>query len=274
MTGYDGSIGGEAGLYFWGILEGAGTYDFSFQLVKRDAQRKFAVSSYSKTAAGKTVGGNVAFKIGGFKDNGNFVSLGYAGSPLWATGNLDKTHAKIVHPLDAGEYFMYGKTTPYNQNDEIYGGDELQLFEENDVAYRVNSAWRIPSEEQFLALISSSNTSNTWVEGWSKASTARRGRIFTSKANGISLFFAALGYYNQGVLDFADVAGYYWTSTCFYLEKGDTVPWSLWPITIQTPIWTSPEYALFLRFDSDGLSSIKKDWLKRFLGFQVRPVRN
>ena len=274
MTGYDGSIGGEAGLYFWGILEGAGTYDFSFQLVKRDAQRKFAVSSYSKTAAGKTVGENVAFKIGGFTDNGNFVSLGYAGSPLWATGNLDKTHAKIVHPLDAGEYFMYGKTTPYNQNDEIYGGDELQLFEENDVAYRVNSAWRIPSEEQFLALISSSHTSNTWVEGWSKASTARRGRIFTSKANGISLFFAALGYYNQGVLDFTDAVGYYWTSTCFYLEKGDTVPWSLWPITIQTPIRTFPDYALFLRLDSDGLSSIKKDWLERFLGFQVRPVRN
>ena len=94
MTGYDGSIGGEAGLYFWGILEGAGTYDFSFQLVKRDAQRKFAVSSYSKTAAGKTVGGNVAFKITDFTDNGNFVSLGYAGGPLWATGNLDKTHAK------------------------------------------------------------------------------------------------------------------------------------------------------------------------------------
>lgn len=274
MTGYDGSIGGEAGLYFWGILEGAGTYDFSFQLVKRDAQRKFAVSSYSKAAAGKTVGGNVAFKITDFTDNGNFVSLGYAGGPLWATGNLDKTHAKIVHPLDAGEYFMYGKTTPYNQNDEIYGGDELQLLEENDVAYRVNSAWRIPSEDQFLALISSSNTSNTWVEGWSKASTTRRGRIFTSKANGISLFFAALGYYNQGVLDFTDVVGFYWTSTCFYLEKGDTVPWSLWPITIGTPIRTFPDYALFLRFDSDGLSSIKKDWLDRFLGFQVRPVRN
>ena len=274
MTGYDGSIGGEAGLYFWGILEGAGTYDFSFQLVKRDAQRKFAVSSYSKTAAGKTVGENVAFKIGGFTDNGNFVSLGYAGSPLWATGNLDKTNEKIVHPLDAGEYFMYGKTTPYNQNDEIYSGEELQLFEENDVAYRVNSAWRIPSEDQFLALISSSNTSNTWVEGWSKASTTRRGRIFTSKVNGISLFFAALGYYNQGVLDFTDAVGYYWTSTSFYLEKGDTVPWSPWQITIETPIWTVPYYALFLRFDSDGLSSIKKDWQERFMGFQVRPVNN
>ena len=169
---------------------------------------------------------------------------------------------------------MYGKTTPYNQNDEIYSGEELQLFEENDVAYRVNSAWRIPSEDQFLALISSSNTSNTWVEGWSKASTTRSGRIFTSKVNGISLFFAALGYYNQGVLDFTDVVGYYWTSTSFYLEKGDTVPWSPWTITIETPIWTVPYYALSLRFDSDGLSSIKKDWQERFMGYQVRPVKN
>ena len=272
MTGYDGSIGGEAGLYFWGILEGAGTYDFSFQLVKRDAQRKFAVSSYSKTAAGKTVGGNVAFKIGGFTDNGNFVSLGYAGGPLWATGNLDKTNARIVHPLEVGEYFMYGKTTPYNSSDGMFYGTQIPLPVENDAAYSANSAWRIPTEDQFLSLVSSSNTSNTWVEGWSNARPAMGGRLFTSKVNGISLYLSAQGYYNQGVLDFADVVGYYWTSTPFYLEAGDQEPF--WPYGTCSSTTVYPGYALLLRIDSDGLSSIKKDWRRRFMGFQLRPVKN
>ncbi len=272
MTGYDGSIGGEAGLYFWGILEGAGTYDFSFQLVKRDAQRKFAVSSYSKTAAGKTVGESVAFKIGGFTDNGNFVSLGYAGGPLWATGNLDKTNKKIVYPLDAGEYFMYGKTTPYNSSDGMFYGTQIPLPVENDAAYSANSAWRIPSEGQFLALVSSSNTSNTWVEGWSNARPAMGGRLFTSKVNGISLYFAAAGFYVDGGLNFGDSMGYYWTSTPFYLEPGDWEPF--WPYGTCSSTTVYPGYALFLRIDSDGLSKITKDWLERFLGFQLRPVKN
>lgn len=277
MTGYDGSIGGEAGLYFWGILEGAGTYDFSFQLVKRDAQRKFAVSSYSKTAAGKTVGESVAFKIGGFTDNGNFVSLGYAGGPLWATGNLNKTNKKIVYPLDAGEYFMYGKTTPYNSSDGIFGGTQIPLPVEYDAAYSANSAWRIPSEDQFLSLVSGTNTSNTWVEGWSNVNPARGGRLLTSKVNGISLYFATTGFYLDGVLNFGDSIGYYWTCTPFYLNAGERNPFynglpGSPPYIGSFMVYVN--YAFIFRLDGDEISMSKDNWLERFMGLQVRPVKN
>ncbi len=39
MTAYHGTLGGQTGYYFWGILDsGAGTYDFDFQLVERNAE--------------------------------------------------------------------------------------------------------------------------------------------------------------------------------------------------------------------------------------------
>ena len=108
MTGYHGTIGSDEGYYFWGILEGTGIYTYDFQLVNRNAENKYAISSYS---ASKNPGASIssaAFKISELTNNGNFVSLGYTGGPLWATGNLDKTNTKIVDPLEAGEYFMYG----------------------------------------------------------------------------------------------------------------------------------------------------------------------
>lgn len=49
MKGYSGTLGGETGYYFWGILESAGTYDFDFQLVERNAEKKYAISSRSKS---------------------------------------------------------------------------------------------------------------------------------------------------------------------------------------------------------------------------------
>ena len=275
LTAYSGSIGSEAGYYFWGILEGAGTYDFAFQLVERNADKDYAVSSKSKSVTGKTVGASVAVKLSGLTDNGNFVSLGYDGGPLWATGNLDKTNARIVHPLDAGEYFMYGKTTPYNSSDEIFEGRQMSLPVENDAAYSANSAWRIPSEDQFLSLVSDSHTSNTWVEGWSNVNPARGGRLLTSKVNGISLYFATTGFYLDGVLNFGDSIGYYWTCTPFYLNAGDRNPFynglpGSPPYIGSFMVYYN--YAFFFRLDGDEISMSKDNWLERFFGIQLRPV--
>ena len=222
LTAFEGTLGGETGLYFWGLLEGAGTYDFDFQLVKRNAAKGYAISSYSKSVTGIAVPASFAAKLTSLTDNGNFVSLGYAGGPLWATGNLDKTNNKIVDPLEAGEYFMYGYTTPYDSSDLAYTGTEDPLSTEHDAAYQVNNAWRIPTKDQFDALISSTNTITEMKAGWTPI--ASTGLFITSKVNGISLFLATEGYYDNGILETA--YGYYcWSSTPN--DGDDERAWSL-----------------------------------------------
>lgn len=254
LPAFAGTLGGETGLYFWGILESAGTYDFDFQLVKRNAAKGYAISSKSKSKKNITVPARFAAKLTGLTDNGNFVSLGYAGGPLWATGNLSKTASKIVDPLEAGEYFMYGLTVPYSSSQTAYTGNEKPLSTSADVAYAVDHSWRIPTEAQIDALISDSNTnaktdSKSWKTGWTNIGSTRGGRLITSKVNGISLFFAAAGYYNNGSLGDAGDYCYCWSST---------------------PSDSYNNYSFTLGFNS---YDIGKYGNRRNFGFSVRPVK-
>ena len=262
LSGYYGTLGGETGYYFWGILDGgAGNYDFDFQLVKCDKviyvdknkknrADKYPLSSKSKRVKGKTVGGSFAAELSGLKDNGNFVSLGYEGGPLWATGNLDKTNGKIVSPFETGEYFWYGKTTPYNKSDtQHYKGTDNPLAISADVAYSADESWRIPTKSQFEAFID--NTSVEWIDSEGESTWAEiYGRRFTSKKNGISLFFPAAGYYYPGyddVLTFKTI-GYYWSSTP-----------------------NGPDEAYYFNFTNGNVSMRSGD---RKDGNPVRPVKN
>jgi len=247
LTAYSGTIGSDTGYYFWGILESAGEYDFTFQLVERNADKKYAISSKSKSVH-KTVGSSFAAKLTGLTNNGNFVSLGYAGGPLWATGNIDKTHSKIVDPLEAGEYFMYGLTDPYSSSQTAYTGTEDPLPTSADVAYSVNKSWRIPTADQFDALINASNTTTDWKTDWTNIGTAKGGRLITSKVNGISLFFAAAGGYLNGTFSGAGNGGEYWSSTPY--------DWG---------------HAYYLYFVSGSISTKNQT---RASGYSVRPVKN
>ena len=252
LTAHAGSLGGDTGLYFWGLLEGAGTYDFDFQLVKQNAANKYAISSQFKSVTDKTVGSSFAAKITGLTDRGKFVSLGYDGGPLWATGNLDKTNNTIVDPLAAGEYFMYGYTTTYNSSDSRYWGEESPLGTEKDAAYQANNAWRIPTKAQFDALIT--NTTAERKTGWTTIGGNNSGYLVTSKSNGISLFFAAAGYYSGSLQD-AGNRGLYRSSTP--ASDGAYDPYT--------------QCAFVLRLDSYGF--ITED-TERTYGSSIRPVKN
>ena len=94
LTGYPGTIGGESGYYFWGINTVTDGADYSFQLVTRHAEKKYAISSKSKTVRDKTVSKATAVKLGGLTDNGKFVNLGYDDT-LWATGNLGRSSTEV-----------------------------------------------------------------------------------------------------------------------------------------------------------------------------------
>lgn len=247
LTPYFGCFGSDVsgfGNYCWGILEGAGTYDFTFQLVERNAEKKYAISSKSKSVTDKTVGDNVAIKLSGLTDNGKFVSLGYAGGPLWATGNLKETSLFIADPLEAGDHYKWGYTTPY----DVTGATDAYLkykadadFEDTAAAKNIN--WRIPTKAQFDDLINSSYTETVWKTDWTNI-----GRLITSKVNGISLFFAAAGHYTLGSLLGAGDDGLYWSSTPIDDSDG--------------------AYDLYF-----GSGDICTDSSSRLLGFSVRPVK-
>ena len=176
------------------------------------------------------------------------MSLGYAGSPLWATGNLSKNSGKIVDPLAAGELFMYGKTTVYNSSDSRYAGEEDPLDINQDAAHSVNDKWRIPTHAQFEALLA--NTTTQWEEDWTALGTKKGGRLITSKVNGISVFFAAAGHYEAGYPDpkFVGNAGFYWSST---------------------PNGASDALTLFFK-DVE----IRNSGTARLDGYSIRPVKN
>lgn len=251
LPGVNATIGGDAGYYFWGILDNAsaGAIDYNFQLVTRNADKKYALSSKSKTAQNKNLTGAVAIKLTNFTDNGYFVSLGYPGCPLWATGNL-KDNGTIEDPLEPGNYYKWGYTTPYDVTGSTdpyanYKGDSD--FE--DTATSKNPNWRMPTHTEYETLFSSANTTSLWKTDWTSLGTAKGGRLFTSNHNGVSVFFAAAGRYFSGAISNPGYDGNYWSSTV-----------------------SGPSSAYAPNFDNSKV--IVFDGNGRNYGFTIRPVKD
>lgn len=262
LTGHWGAMGGETGYYFWGYLHDryALTMDYKFQLVKREKTHNLAISSKSKTVNGN-ITGPTAIQLTDFTNNGNFVSLGYAGGPLWATGNLGRpdntkpissTNYKIVHPLAAGDYFQWGALVVYNPSSDDYWGGNQTLPTSQDIAYIVSenesNKWRIPSAGQYNALLNSSDLTRTYVTGWTSIGGHNAGYLVASKINGLSLFFPAAGSWFVDILGETGEQGRYWSSD----PKQEN-------------------FAYFLALTSNEAVT---SWDSRFMGLSIRPVKN
>jgi len=229
LTAYKGTIAGESGYYFWGILEGTGTYDFFFQLVQRNVSKKYAVSSKSKTVNGASITGATAIKLT-LVDKGKFVSLGYSGGPLWATGNLKDADDHIADPSEAGDYYMWGDLRAIdpvnyaNLNSFSNSAVDIQGTEE-DTAKKVsgNANWKMPTKEQFEALKDSNNTLFE-KSYWTDSHTSFMGYLLTSKLNGIVLGLPFAGWCYNGNVSLSGSSGDLWSSTpstsdgAYYLE--------------------------------------------------------
>ena len=271
QTAYSGTIAKDAGYYFWGILGSPGLYAFDFQLVEQNAEKKYAISSKSKHAAPGIEISRAAIKLTGLTDNGKFVSLGYGGGPLWATGNL-KDDGTIADPLLAGDYYKWCYTTPYDVTGETdpyanyyEDGYDKEYDKEKDPAYVKSShAWSMPTKDQLEALYDVQNTnaktySESWKGGWTNLGTAKGGMLIKSKVNGISLFLPAAGLYQYiGTVSLYSVGenGYYWSTagygsdSAFFLE-----------------FYYSLEFDTF--FIGTDYSPLNRAW-----GASVRPVHN
>ena len=244
------------GALFGGYLSSAGVATaYEFSLVKEISVAKPAALGTYTLKGTKTIASGTSMTLPDISNvawgtMSPFVDLGF-GDILWATGNLKETSPYIEDPLAAGDYYKWGYTTPYDNTGTTDPYDSYKAdaaFE--DTASPKNSAWSMPNNDQFGALINSSNTTSVWEDGWTSIGGSNGGYLITSKVNGISLFFAASGLYSDGLLDRTGIKGFYWSSSPRY----------------------DPKY--YFAYDMDFYNGkIETYFLDRTLGFSVRPVK-
>ncbi len=160
-----------------------------------------------------------------FNNNGyGYVDLGLPSKTLWATCNVGASK-----PSDYGLYFQWGSVRGFTKGQ--IGGDkafnwadykfsidgsssnfskyttEGATLELADDAANANmgGSWHMPTPEQIQELIN--ETDNTWTE-----QDYVKGRLFTSKKDGKSIFIPAAGYAWVGSLYNSGGYGYVWSS--------------------------------------------------------------
>ena len=210
-----------------------------------------------------------------------FVDLGLPSGTLWSTSLLGATNGDTAESW-YGNYYAWGeleeksgwdgqgtkvqyswttykyangaqnKLTKYC-NDSTYGNegftdDLIQLVPEDDVATQTNPAWRIPTKEDFDEL--SAGTTDSWVTNYNGIS-GLKGRVFTSKVNGNTLFIPAAGFRRKS--NISDVGlRCHLCSSSLYLS--------------------SPNYAYYLYFYSGNVSISTNNSTNRCDGLPICPV--
>ena len=146
-----------------------------------------------------------------------FVDLGLPSGTLWATCNVGATS-----PEQAGMYFAFGETTGFTAeqvekgirkfNKTSYTAKKItsDLTLEQDAAHAcMGGKWRMPTYDEFQELID--NCSVVWTDDYN--GTGVKGRIFTSRVNGYSVFFPAAGLCSDSSVINVDSCGYYWLAS-------------------------------------------------------------
>ena len=178
------------------------------------------------------------------------VDLGLPSGTLWATCNVGATS-----PEQTGLYFAWGETTGYTAeqvtsgvrafNKKSYKAKNIyaKLTLEQDAAHvNLGVGWRMPTKDDWQELID--NCSVVWTDDYN--GTMVRGRVFTSKVNGNSVFFPAAGNCYDSSVDYVGSSGYYLSVS-----------------------WGSSSYAWNLIFDSGNQYLSISD---RYYGYSVRGV--
>ena len=200
-----------------------------------------------------------------------FVDFGLPSGTLWSTKNIGATNGDTKESW-YGNYYAWGETETksktqydwpnykyakgaYNKltkycYDSTYGNDGFtdnltQLVKEDDVAMQTNSAWKMPTKENFEELIA--RTTNSWVTDYNGIS-GLNGRVFTSKVNGNTLFIPAAGYRNGSDIYIVGSNCYLWSSSLYLHDPGN---------------------ACYLYFNSGNVGMGSGN---RCFGFSVRPI--
>lgn len=152
-----------------------------------------------------------------------YVDLGLPSGLKWATCNVGATS-----PEQAGRYFAWGEITGYTA-EQVTGGErvfsryvynagpaasiETDLTLEQDAAHAyMGGKWRMPTEEEWQELID--NCNSTWTDNY--GGTGVKGRLFTSKINGNSVFFPAAGNCEESSVKNVGVGNFCWSASWDY----------------------------------------------------------
>ena len=198
-----------------------------------------------------------------------FVDLGLPSGTFWSTKNIGATNGDTAESW-YGDYYAWGeietkanyswgtykyangannKLTKYC-NDPAYGNEGYtdgltQLVSEDDVATQTNSAWRMPTKEDFEELIA--GTTNSWVTNY-KGISGLNGKVFTSKVNGNTLFIPAAGSHSSSNIFNVGSHCILWSSSLHLNIRNNAFDLSLYSLGIN------------LIYDS------------RYMGLSVRPI--
>ena len=156
-----------------------------------------------------------------------YVDLGLPSGLKWATCNVGANS-----PEEYGLYFAWGETTGYTAeqvtsgvrvfSEDVYNAGpaasiSTDLTLEQDAAHvNMGGNWRMPTKTEFQELIDNCNV--VWTNDYN--GTGIKGRTFTSKVNGNSVFFPAAGNYNKWGNKEVGSHGYYWSASW------DTAEWA------------------------------------------------
>ena len=161
--------------------------------------------------------------------------LGLPSGTKWAPCNIGANN-----PWETGNYYRWGEIEPYVKGEATGKYDDNKQFE--DVAQKtMGGGWHLPSKEQLQELLN--NTESYWY-----TLNGMKGRLFTSKTNGKSIFIPAAGY-NEGY-------GPHYIGTCNYL-------WT------NSPSGSQRYYSYVLYFNSGDYDVTTEP---RYCGFSCRGV--
>ena len=153
-----------------------------------------------------------------FTHNGyEYVDLGLPSGLKWATCNVGANS-----PEEYGLYFAWGETTGYTSKQVTSGVrkfDEASytassisadLTLEQDAAHvNLGGNWRMPTKAEYQELFD--NCDGVWMDDYN--GTRIKGRTFTSKVNGKSVFFPAAGDSGYSYMEGISSFGNYWSTS-------------------------------------------------------------
>ena len=154
-----------------------------------------------------------------------YVDLGL--SVKWATCNVGANK-----PEDYGLYFAWGETIGYT-GEQVTSGVRVfdwdsynsgpaasistDLTLEHDAAHvNMGGNWRMPTRAEYQELINKCNV--VWTSDYN--GTGVKGRVFTSKVNGKSVFFPVSGWYESSSAKYVGSEGNYWSASRYSTGDG------------------------------------------------------
>jgi hypothetical protein len=181
------------------------------------------MTSLSIGSSGRPNGWTVENWDNSYKFNGyDYVDLGLPSGTLWAT-------KPIMNENDEVLYFQWGDTEGWTKtqvengektfNDSGYSlsnnsiiskyevNEKILLDLEDDAVHvHMGGQWHIPTVWQIIELTGNTESSTTTQNGI-------KGRLFTSKINGNSIFIPLFGDVYQNTVYGMNIANYYWSNT-------------------------------------------------------------